>query len=659
MYTNGFRNLSDAEREQKKKNLIIVIVTVLSRHEGHFEYYQGYHDICAVFLEVMEDVNIAIHLIERFSIYYISDLLSASFDESVIPLLDISRLILEICSKEKINFSKYLYIYNAICIPWLLTFFSHSIKKFEDICIIYDNILYNKPIYILYIIACIIDEYKYNTQEEWLKFLHNKIDYIKNINNIIKKTNIWYIYLSTNKLIDICIYRRYNMNIINTLGGQSSYFGYIILYIGKILCDIGHLTPPGCPKGGRFVNFLKNKKNISIEKQIRLYSSKAKRAEDAEFRNYRNIALTAGALLVNGALLYRYFSMRSEKIDKVFEEEDKCLEDILPMTDEIFERSDNLAIIILSGPSDFVKYRNELKQLIQNNFGFNLKFYYIFQENNEKSIIFYKGQRKLKISLKNDKYPINDIKKFFIPKNQKIEEKLDSSEEDFVVPITHDTFKEEVLNKASASSPILVQYFEGDCLLCYLMRPFMNSLVTTLKELNIPLTIRKLDIDLNDFPPGAPVARGTPTFAFFNGKPEGEVWNEFKAADLIDRIIKEFNVKDRRLSELKDDCDFYLPIRLSGLFTRAAISIDLEELSNLVNFGPESILSEKNKDELHDRLQELLTQDLGNTDNLKESTFCNFEKENSLTADCIYHGMELANRLIEEEKEKDNDILID
>ena len=40
----------------------------------------------------------------------------------------------------------------------------------------------------------------------------------------------------------------------------------------------------------------------------------------------------------------------------------------------------------------------------------------------------------------------------------------------------------------------------------------------------------------NDFPPGLPMARGTPTFvSFING--EGLKWNEFKPNDFVTKLL--------------------------------------------------------------------------------------------------------------------------
>ncbi|KAF4714097.1 hypothetical protein FOZ62_004788, partial [Perkinsus olseni] len=65
----------------------------------------------------------------------------------------------------------------------------------------------------------------------------------------------------------------------------------------------------------------------------------------------------------------------------------------------------------------------------------------------------------------------------------------------------------------------------------------VNQLEDTFRRAHLPITIKRLNIEKNDFPLGCPVARGTPTFVLYRGySPKPEKLAEFRPRDIVDRI---------------------------------------------------------------------------------------------------------------------------
>merc|ERR1719367_144586 len=103
--------------------------------------------------------------------------------------------------------------------------------------------------------------------------------------------------------------------------------------------------------------------------------------------------------------------------------------------------------------------------------------------------------------------------------------------------VSGNSFVEDVINESSPSRPVLVQIYEDTCFLCFLMRPFVHSLAGLFADHKVPLSLKRLNIEKNDFPDGCPVARGTPTFVLFRGAGVApDKWEEFKPKELVEKV---------------------------------------------------------------------------------------------------------------------------
>ncbi|KFG32483.1 putative thioredoxin, partial [Toxoplasma gondii GAB2-2007-GAL-DOM2] len=137
------------------------------------------------------------------------------------------------------------------------------------------------------------------------------------------------------------------------------------------------------------------------------------------------------------------------------------------------------------------------------------------------------------------------LETFFTPLSEKENASRTKREKGKHLPIrvVGSAFKRDVLDEAKAGNTILLQLFEDSCFLCFLMRPFLNSVSALLAEYNIPVTMKRLNIEKNDFPEGCVVTRATPTFVLHRGAhEEGERWSEFRPRDFIEKLEKEFDL---------------------------------------------------------------------------------------------------------------------
>lgn len=82
----------------------------------------------------------------------------------------------------------------------------------------------------------------------------------------------------------------------------------------------------------------------------------------------------------------------------------------------------------------------------------------------------------------------------------------------------------------------ILQYFETQCFMCFLMRPFMNSI----QQLLPSLEFYRYDVHKNDFPEGLPISRGTPFFMEFPpDSPTPQVWNDYRPREILNRLQRD------------------------------------------------------------------------------------------------------------------------
>lgn len=165
---------------------------------------------------------------------------------------------------------------------------------------------------------------------------------------------------------------------------------------------------------------------------------------------------------------------------------------------------------------------------------------------------------------------IEKIKSFFVPRSKKELNKDSSAVKD----VSYNTFENDVINMSDENNPLLLMYYDDYCLMCFLIRPLINSLAKKLRS-STRIQFARYNIERNDLHELSPTVNATPTFVFFRGKKRPEKWDEYKPSDLISKIIQ---IKH----EIKDDiCNSSELLELDKLEQKVFIRFQLFTILNI------------------------------------------------------------------------------
>eukprot|EP00933_Yihiella_yeosuensis_P058346 TRINITY_DN58769_c0_g1_i1.p1 TRINITY_DN58769_c0_g1~~TRINITY_DN58769_c0_g1_i1.p1 ORF type:complete len:418 (+),score=55.92 TRINITY_DN58769_c0_g1_i1:107-1360(+) len=147
-------------RERKRAQLMEVMLASLRQHPGKLAYFQGFHDIALVFLEVSSPSQ-AFHMVERLALFHLSDQLCCPFDQGLLPLLSVLMYLLKLVDPPVAQA-----LIEAECaelhfaVPWILTWFSHSLPKLQQVTRLFDCLLASHPTMILYFSATVLLQHR-------------------------------------------------------------------------------------------------------------------------------------------------------------------------------------------------------------------------------------------------------------------------------------------------------------------------------------------------------------------------------------------------------------------------------------------------------------------------------------------------------------------
>jgi len=282
--------------------------------------------------------------------------------------------------------------------------------------------------------------------------------------------------------------------------------------------------------------------------------------------------------------------------------------DIKPITEDVFDTSDNLFVFFLDNHEELMERQEDIQRIIRALMGnaslHRLRYYHNIKKEGDPPMpgagepsageqgangmlplrcVMYKGQRKgfLRVGAE---VPLQEVLDFFAAQSEELSAALKQLE---VPRVSVNSFVQDIVAKSSPKRPILLQMYEDTCFLCFLMRPFVNSLARIFSSHEVPLVVKRLNIEKNDFPDGCPVARGTPTFVLFRGAGvPPEKWEEFKPKDLVERLSKAFPHSTGPLFEQMDELQGMVSKRFQ-LFTQLVMwTIELQKLEKLVASVP-------------------------------------------------------------------------
>eukprot|EP00435_Cladocopium_sp_Y103_P034030 s2111_g8.t1 len=358
--------------------------------------------------------------------------------------------------------------------------------------------------------------------------------------------------------------------------------------------------------------------------------------------------------------------------------------DIKPITDEVFDNNDNLFVFYFDKAEDLEARGWELHRimdtLVKEPSLSRVKYFQNVRKEGDPvlpgegkddaiRVVMYKGQRK-SVLFVGDEIPKQEILDFYKPVSQDLS-KLKVPKK--VPMVSNASFDEDVLQASAPGRPmVLLQMFEDTCFLCFLMRPFVNSLAELLAENKAPFVLKRINIEKNDFPNNCPVARGTPTFALFRGpNVKGQKWEEllaswlrtlsifisdsavqnvqeFKPKDLCSKILEVFpNLSDAAFERM-DELQSAVSKRFQ-LFTQLVMwTIELQKLESCIA----NTSSDGGPNEEHDfnsTLQQLMAKDMRRVDGMDENLAFLQKQVEEVEHDAVVLGIMLAKHVLARE----------
>ena len=349
------------------------------------------------------------------------------------------------------------------------------------------------------------------------------------------------------------------------------------------------------------------------------------------------------------------------------------------LSDQLFETTDNMLVFMFPSEELYLKQKSRVSEIsekiskfiaknpLSNLSKIRLMFSIVPPKNaveidpDTVEIMCYKGQRKLRTSLPGSvDIPVGDWEEFFRFKSTPVDEEL----KDCVIEhISGDEFEEKVVKASSVKKPVLVQVYEKSCFLCFLMRPFLNSVAELLnKDDAIPFVIKRLDIEENDFPEHMPVVRGTPTFIMFRGsEARPERLEEFKPRDFVKRICRDYLVSQETKNELLALVD-RMTMRFQMFSGLVMWNTEADKILDLIAGDPSHNATipfdaknseEKDKEMFNKLVAEYMSEDMLKVDALEDNLRALNRELTHMEKHAVMMGQVLGEKVLELEKNAD------
>ncbi|KAK1979909.1 GTPase-activating protein gyp10 [Colletotrichum cereale] len=184
---------NDTELEKNKSELSDLIVEVLRRYP-YLCYFQGYHDICQVFMLVLEPPWRA-QLVSRLSVLRIRDFMLTNLEPTVAQL----RLIPDILQAADPNLKRHLAGTEPFyALAGTLTMYAHDIQTYGDIARLFDILLVREPVFSVYMFAQIVlnrrDELFDNDEDDpsMLHLILSKVPQKMDLESLIASATVLY-----------------------------------------------------------------------------------------------------------------------------------------------------------------------------------------------------------------------------------------------------------------------------------------------------------------------------------------------------------------------------------------------------------------------------------------------------------------------------------
>lgn len=112
------------------------IMNALFQVNQEWSYYQGFNDICSVFLYVLTE-DVGYYASTSIAHYFVRDFLKPSFDKGVIPALQLMMKVIQ--SEEPKVYERISFIQiPTFAVSWIITWFAHDLENMNDVYRIFD-----------------------------------------------------------------------------------------------------------------------------------------------------------------------------------------------------------------------------------------------------------------------------------------------------------------------------------------------------------------------------------------------------------------------------------------------------------------------------------------------------------------------------------------
>lgn len=133
-----------AHRVAMRGELKHIMNRVLAGGKDQLWYYQGYHDVVTTFLLVCRSTQLTESVVDRVSFSHLRPMLAKDLKE-VVALLDKLFPIVAQEDSQVHAFLQQSFVQPYFALPWVLTWFSHSVANFETVCRLFDIFLASDP----------------------------------------------------------------------------------------------------------------------------------------------------------------------------------------------------------------------------------------------------------------------------------------------------------------------------------------------------------------------------------------------------------------------------------------------------------------------------------------------------------------------------------
>ena len=141
-------------RDRRRKVLSDVMTAALSRN-GALHYYQGFHDVCSVFLMVLEDDPVAFSLVEVVADRYLRDFMSKDF-EVLSKAMRLIMTLVQVGDRRLHAFLRAAEVEPYFATSWLITWWAHDLARLGDVARVYDALLCSHPLFAFYLCAAMV-----------------------------------------------------------------------------------------------------------------------------------------------------------------------------------------------------------------------------------------------------------------------------------------------------------------------------------------------------------------------------------------------------------------------------------------------------------------------------------------------------------------------